>query len=332
MSSMTEPPQRGSHLPDFLTRTTVGCSLIVMLLIVPFTVANFVQDRFVMGIITSGVALACGINVLLGLRGQYNLAINTFFVIPAGAIANVYILVFFGSAGSYWPFLLINAYYLLLPQKHAAIVNALTVLVLIPVAWSELEPPSALRFSAVIVGTSLFAYFTMNQIYKLHSLMRDQATKDPLTGLYNRMLLDDQLQQAIAQNQRAGTPMSLVLLDIDHFKQINDTHGHDVGDKVLVRLGQILRNYTRASDACFRMGGEEFLVLVHNADRLSAIQLAEKLRLAMAEVSMLPEKGKITLSAGVSSVELGMTSGEWLKDCDKRLYEAKNGGRNRVVG
>ncbi len=206
----------------------------------------------------------------------------------------------------------------------------MTVLITIPLAWTVLDQSSAIRFSAVLLGVSLFAFISMREINVLHGLLREQAVTDKLTGLFNRVLLENSLHQAIAQNQRSGVPMSIITFDIDHFKAINDTLGHDRGDTVLKVLGDMLKSRTRASDMAFRIGGDEFLVLYHSTNKPQAIELAEKLRKEMALPTLLPDR-QVTISVGVSSLQKGMDAPSWVKTCDKRLYQAKEGGRDRVV-
>ncbi len=319
-----------NDVPDFLIKTTFGCSLVVVLILIPFTVNNFFQDRFVMGLATSSVGLACLINVWNGFHGRYSLLVNTYVVTPTGTFAITYAMVMLASAGSYWPILLALAYYFVLPERRAWFFNALTVLISIPAAFYVLEQDSAIRFSAVLLGVSLFAYISMREINILHGLLREQAVKDNLTGLYNRNLLDSSLEQAVAQKRRSGLPMTIITFDIDHFKAINDTLGHDTGDKVLTRVGDFLRRRIRGSDMSFRVGGEEFLVLLNNADEQQGTVLAEKIREEFEQADLVPDR-QVTISGGVCSLEADMDAETWLKTCDEKLYRAKKSGRNLVV-
>jgi diguanylate cyclase (GGDEF)-like protein len=256
--------------------------------------------------------------------------VNTYLLSPAGAFTITYTMIKLGSPGSYWPVLLVLGYYFVLPERRAWFFNVLTVLIVAPSAWWVLDQSSAVRFSAALVGVSLFAYNSMREINVLHGLLKEQAVTDKLTGLFNRALLDNHLQHAIAQNRRSGVPMTLVALDIDHFKSINDTLGHDTGDVVLKGLGNLLRKRTRGSDTAYRIGGEEFLVLVHNADERQGAGVAESLRREVERTTLLPDR-HVTISAGVSGLGEGMDAATWIKACDEKLYRAKQGGRNRVI-
>lgn len=331
MAKNTPRPQAVTDdFPNFLIKTTLSCSLVVILIVIPFTINNIIQDRFAMALAAFSVTVACAINVWYGFRGEYNLLVNTYLVSPAGAITVTYTMIELTNSGSYWPFLLTLAYYFILPEKRAWFYNAFTALTIIPVAWFVLDQSSAHRFSAVMVGVSLFAFLSMREINVLHGLLKEQAIRDDLTGLFNRSQLDHSLQQAIAQNQRSGVPMALIIFDIDHFKSINDTLGHDAGDLVLKGLGDLLRRQIRSSDMVFRIGGEEFLVLVYNTDERQSTIVAERLRKQVEQAVLLQDR-RVTISVGVSYLQEGMDTTTWVKACDEKLYRAKEGGRNRVV-
>ncbi|HEY0957231.1 MAG TPA: diguanylate cyclase [Roseateles sp.] len=162
------------------------------------------------------------------------------------------------------------------------------------------------------------------------------ATRDPLTGLHNRRSLDARLAEAQALDRRYGAGNGrvhgLLLVDADHFKRINDNHGHPAGDAVLTQLGQLLQASVRVTDVVARFGGEEFAVLLPElAGPLEAVMAAEKIRRAV-EAATFPEVGKLTISVGVSLASLDDADARPLIErADAALYEAKRGGRNAVV-
>jgi diguanylate cyclase (GGDEF)-like protein len=153
---------------------------------------------------------------------------------------------------------------------------------------------------------------------------------DTLTGLLNRTLLNDTLDDAIQHSARTGVPMTLATLDLDHFKTINDTLGHDAGDVVLRGIGELLRNRVRRVDKLFRPGGEEFLALLYGANNESGKRVAEELRTAIAGYAFLPDH-VVTVSIGLATLLPGEDRKQWLKRSDENLYRAKAGGRNQVV-
>ena len=156
------------------------------------------------------------------------------------------------------------------------------------------------------------------------------ATHDALTGLPNRRAADQRLTEELARHGRNGQPLTLCLVDVDHFKRVNDQHGHAVGDQVLQQVGERLREACRHTDFVARFGGEEFLVLLPDTDAGGAEVAARKL-LARVSASPCGAAGTITISVGVTTVPGRCSSDTALKWADDALYEAKRQGRNRAV-
>jgi diguanylate cyclase (GGDEF)-like protein len=154
-----------------------------------------------------------------------------------------------------------------------------------------------------------------------------QLTKtDKMTNIGNRRAYDDKIIELLEEHKRYGTTFSYLMLDIDHFKRINDTYGHKAGDEVLIHLTNIVREKKRKTDFFFRIGGEEFVVILNNTDLEGAMTQAEKLREAVKK-----ECDKVTISIGVTMVKDGDTEDSIFKRADSGLYEAKENGRDRVV-
>ena len=159
------------------------------------------------------------------------------------------------------------------------------------------------------------------------------AMTDGLTGLKNRRAFIHELQKEITRSNRTGSPTSLLLLDLDHFKSVNDTHGHSAGDAVLVAVGRTLLQDCRAYDIVGRWGGEEFIVALPSTDEKNALIVAERLRQAIEKLEVLNPNGKrMPLSASIGAVQLrGLESMDAVVDrADRAMYAAKVGGRNRV--
>ncbi len=157
-----------------------------------------------------------------------------------------------------------------------------------------------------------------------------QATTDAVTGLPNRQWFDQSLANEIARAQRHGRPLSLVLLDLDNFKRVNDIHGHPVGDRVLHELGARLSAQARRSETVARIGGEEFAWILAETDGEDAFTAADQVRAAIASAPFV-DVGPLTVSAGVSTLTAGGTSERLIAEADAAMYEAKRGGRNRTV-
>jgi diguanylate cyclase (GGDEF)-like protein/PAS domain S-box-containing protein len=174
----------------------------------------------------------------------------------------------------------------------------------------------------------------LGEIQRLEAQLREQAIRDPLTGLFNRRYLEETLARELSRAQRENQPLSVILLDIDHFKKLNDTFGHLAGDLVLRRLGELLRARTRHEDIACRYGGEEFLLILVNAPSEIAVKRAEQLRTEFDELSIRREGQllRATLSLGIAAYpQHGDTAESLLLAADKALYAAKSAGRNCVM-
>lgn len=156
------------------------------------------------------------------------------------------------------------------------------------------------------------------------------AATDPLTGASNRRRFDEAVRTEVARSRRYGTPLSLIMLDIDHFKRINDSLGHPVGDQVLAEFARLISGNVRDTDLFARLGGEEFAVLAANCDMGCARQFAEKLR-RQVEAHEFPEGSRLTCSFGVAGYRNDDDRDTLIKRADEALYFAKGEGRNRVV-
>lgn len=173
----------------------------------------------------------------------------------------------------------------------------------------------------------------LRTISQLHEQLREQALCDPLTGLYNRRYLNEFFEREIARVQREQLPLALALIDLDHFKRLNDECGHLVGDDVLKEVARHLLENLRSTDAVFRIGGEEFLLILPGADPEEAMSRLHLLCSRLASHD-LPTRGgdqRVTLSAGLAYwPQQGQDLDELLQAADAALYEAKHAGRNRV--
>ncbi|MCB2114232.1 MAG: PleD family two-component system response regulator [Parvularculaceae bacterium] len=188
------------------------------------------------------------------------------------------------------------------------------------------------------VATQLRRKYYVDQLRSSFEASLEMAVTDQLTGLYNRRYLASHLTGMFDRAYWTGRPLSLMILDIDHFKSINDTHGHDIGDKVIQAIAERIKISIRGIDLACRYGGEEFLVAMPDTDREFASVVAERLRQQVASEKVTLNAGRdevcVTVSIGISSTEDGLkddTAQRLIKRADEALYEAKNNGRNRVM-
>ncbi len=171
---------------------------------------------------------------------------------------------------------------------------------------------------------------------ELMESLREEARLDPLTGLYNRRHLKTRLRETLALHHRYGTPATLVLMDLDHFKDVNDRRGHPTGDRVLQNVAAILRKNVREGDEVFRYGGDEFVMLLPNTPEKGGIRLAERLlkKIRELQIPTRPGEDPIRLSAsfGVAQLTSDITTpDQWLEQVDRPLYRAKGSGRGKIV-
>jgi diguanylate cyclase (GGDEF)-like protein len=163
------------------------------------------------------------------------------------------------------------------------------------------------------------------------SIAQLRAATDSLTGLPNARAVQDTLKLLVAQASRMLWPLGTVLLDLDHFKDINDTFGHGIGDEVLAAVGVALQSTVRESDFVGRYGGEEFIMLLPDADRETTLQVAERVRTAIADINVLEGDSAVTASFGVAVFpENAPDAARLVRNADRALYRAKANGRNRV--
>jgi diguanylate cyclase (GGDEF)-like protein/hemerythrin-like metal-binding protein/PAS domain S-box-containing protein len=168
------------------------------------------------------------------------------------------------------------------------------------------------------------------ELLSKNAALRKMAQTDELTGLNNRYYFDRRIDEEIERAERYATPMSLLLIDLDHFKQVNDTWGHDLGDQVLIHIAAILQKQIRRPDILARWGGEEFILLATQTALPGGIVLADKLREAISS-HPFEDVGQVTASFGIAERLGGESYGSWFRRADQALYQAKNLGRNRVV-
>jgi diguanylate cyclase (GGDEF)-like protein/PAS domain S-box-containing protein len=171
------------------------------------------------------------------------------------------------------------------------------------------------------------------QVQALQAQLSEQAIRDPLTDLYNRRYLEEAFARELARAERSAQPVSVVMADLDHFKSVNDSLGHQAGDEVLVLFGDLLRRHARGSDLPCRWGGEEFVLILLDMTHASACERAENLRSALADSNLTCEGAviRVTASFGVATFPRhGGTSDELIAAADGALFAAKHAGRNQV--
>lgn len=315
---------------DFHEKTTLWLAIAALFILTPFAINNFIYSRYVLGFGSMAIIIILSVNAW-SIRHNKNYQYIVFLgLVPAILFFLLLAIVKQKMVGVMWCYPAVISFYMILPERKAWIANTLLLITAIPVAWNIIEITLAIRMTATLLSVSIFsAIFTrvlINQQNKLQAL----AETDPLTGLYNRTILNETLERAILLNNRTGEPMTLITIDLDHFKSINDALGHDAGDTVLKGVADLLNQRMRRIDKIFRLGGEEFLVLLHGTDVKNGKKIAEELRTAISSLTLIPDQS-ITASIGVATLNSNEELTSWMKRSDENLYRAKLEGRNKTV-
>ena len=207
------------------------------------------------------------------------------------------------------------------------------VAIIKPVEVDEIFEASGVQVALgglVYIGTILLSNgFVLMAKERSDERLRVVAMKDRLTGCWNRIRIDEFANQEMARLKRHGHPVSLIMIDIDHFKKINDQYGHAVGDSVLVEFADIVHQQIRSTDLLGRWGGEEFVIILPAIDSREAVFIAERIRNAIEQYPF-HEAPHVTASFGLSGCLETDTWHKWLSRADRALYLAKANGRNQV--
>jgi diguanylate cyclase (GGDEF)-like protein len=328
---MDTKTQKTEDLTDFRIKATLGVTIIALCILTPFSLNNFLQGRFELGIGSVCILILCAVNAWNCFQNRYRPLLILFGLVPAVTLFLFFAFQEQGAVIAFWCYPALLGFYFMLPEKLARISNIVFLAAIFPQAWGILEQPYMIRFVVTILGVSAFSAMFLRVITTQEKILTMQAVTDPLTGLLNRKTLEDKFEEIISQNHRTGTPMTLLILDLDHFKEINDKNGHHTGDKVLRGVADFLqKRIYRRTDKIFRIGGEEFLVLLYNTNISDGVEVAEELCSGLASSPLLPNQS-VTVSIGVTTLRPDDDWEDWMKRCDENLYKAKEGGRNMVV-
>lgn len=318
----------------YLAMLTLVCAIIV-LCITPYGLYRLFTGNIVVGIADILIVTCAIIATLVAWRTGNTVKPGLFMAIVF-CIGAVLVCINLGVDGLFWvyPFL-VFIFYLVSPIKAFVL---LVIMLFALLSYAFLHPGSVfdsqfqmITFMVTTTISSVFAFIFAYRAQVQRQELKRLATTDSLTGASNRRTLNDQLAVAIYEFSRSGRLYGLILLDLDHFKQINDNHGHKVGDQKLIELITVLQSMLRLHDQVFRFGGEEFVVLVSDVKLADLIKLAEKLRVGVEQRMMLPDGSHLTTSVGVALLQPGEDWEVWLHRADMALYKAKHLGRNRVV-
>jgi len=299
------------------------------LAIAGYAAYRFVTGDWINGLINTAIFSAIATTLLLARTERWKHPAMTLFgvVITLSCLASALLI---GSNGLLWAYLVfwVNTFLLLRPAALA--LNASAILILGLQTRLFASPLEQISWVTVAVMITAFGLYYAALMRRQRRMLRRLATHDPLTGIGNRRLMQHRLEQAVNESRENQHPCTLVVLDLDHFKQINDNHGHEVGDQTLRRFSRQLEDSLREGDDIYRMGGEEFVMLLRDMNLDAARQAIPKLHRRLSGGVDGPD-GPIHFSAGAATLKQGESWSRWLARADHALYKAKRSGRNSLI-
>jgi len=315
-------------MASYRNRIIIPVGITVLVLLTIFAVNNLLQGRFDIGLFIL-FAQALLLVVLLALRRGKPLPVSFGVVVVVLLIAVLVAVVRQGILGALWGYPLVFICHFMLSRRLALLfsLGILVILTLFVAYW--VSPELSTRVFATLLLTIIMINIVLNVLGELQEALMRQALTDPLTGAFNRRRMGQTLKQVVEQGRRRAPNNAMLMIDIDHFKAINDRLGHEAGDRVLQQMVTVINGRKRIVDQLFRIGGEEFIILLMDTNTTEAVALADDLRLRIEQAPLLQDQ-KVTVSVGICAQRAGQSVDDWIKCADTAMYRAKNNGRNRV--
>lgn len=300
-----------------------------LVLLTPFTINNFLQGRHLVAVGIILIQAATAANGYAAWRGRRS-PVPPILVLLTVVAALTAVSIRQGVVGALWSYpLMVFTYFIL--GRRAAFVFSVMLLFYFPwLTWHFIDAQLASRHLVSLLLIIVLINIVLNVISGLHQTLARQAMTDPLTGCSNRRCMDQDLSMLVTMGRRHSVTASVLLIDIDHFKEVNDTYGHGQGDLVLQKVVEIASVRIRDSDRLYRFGGEEFLTLLRQTDTDGAMVVAEDIRARVEAAELVPGR-RVTVSIGIAQYQAGQSVEAWTKRADTALYRAKAAGRNRVM-
>ena len=322
----------GRHLDHYSSRIYFGVFILGGLALSPFALWHLNEGNLLTAApIAALVLVFWGVDAWSVLSRQRIGHGAILFVTLFCNFVGLFALVRLREMGIYWIYPMMLAVAFLVPCRWSTPINIANVIFTIVFAATWMPEALHYRLIATLLLTMTFTVLFSYNIERQQQILKDQAIHDPLTGAFNRRHFDQKLDQAYRLWKRAGQRSAMIMIDIDFFKAINDTHGHAVGDQVLTALSQYIIAQLRPSDYFFRLGGEEFALVLPNTSAQQAALLAERLRRHFDQGSLDGIIPAFTISCGVAGFPECEPPSRWVEKSDEALYAAKKGGRNLVV-
>jgi diguanylate cyclase (GGDEF)-like protein len=301
--------------------------LLGVVAIAPFAVFRFLAGDIVIGVVDSVIVLAMvGTSLYAWRTDRLDRAGNIQAVVTNLACAAV---VVFLDLSYLWVFSTFLATFVIAEQRFATVISIATLAIIAsqPGFADAIERMTFVAVSGMVI---LFALIFANRTRTQHEQLRRLASIDPLTGVANRRVMRSDLVVAAQGYYKNNQPYALAIMDIDYFKRVNDQHGHEAGDRVLIDMASIVQDVIRRGDQLYRYGGEEFVVLFSCVDD-EGLELATDKVLEAVRDRLTGPSGPVTVSIGATALRAGESWSEWLARADQALYQAKAQGRDQTV-
>jgi diguanylate cyclase (GGDEF)-like protein len=295
---------------------------------VPILALRIVQEDWIFVAIDT-FAIVLSLFVAYCVLKRRNLIIMQFALSTLISISLIAI-VFYGSANHlFWFFPGAIAFFFLLKPKAALLYSVSNILIVYPVLQG-FDTAMVLTFYTAILPTIMFSFFCAKALQVQHADLSIMASQDYLTQTGNRRAFQQDSTQSLDAFVRHKTPCSLILLDMDHFKQLNDNYGHKTGDEVLKNTTFLIKQRLRRSDRLYRIGGEEFAILLNHGTLKEAVSVAQDLK-SYLEKFRNTDLPKSTVSIGLAQLKAGESIDDMMQRADKALYASKDGGRDMIT-
>ncbi|WP_100658126.1 GGDEF domain-containing protein [Alteromonas flava] len=301
----------------------------ISLSLLPFVIIRFLQNDIPVAILNS-----TAVSITAAIFLQVYITHTVYYARWGLALLSVFVmLVTIGLRGPdqiVWAYPAITTVFFLLTPRVAVVIGSLFISAVILIIWPQIDAFFALKFAVSAGATLLFCFAFASRTRRHQEFLQHMATSDPLTEVGNRRAMEEMLIKTIERLRRyPEQTCSLIMMDIDHFKQINDQFGHSVGDEVLKQFVHVVGERIRKTDALFRFGGEEFVVIVENTALNEAKLLAQELVDAVRTTSWPEATLTVTMSCGTAEFTGRETAYEWIARADSAMYRAKAMGRNQ---
>ena len=303
---------------------------LIALIVLSFSIYRFAQGQVGVGIIDTVIVVAVSaVGIGAWLPGQTERAGVLMAVVTTTGCLVVSLL--FARHGLLWSYAVLTTNFLMTSRRIAIIANLIVLAIL--GSHSEVFANHIERVVFLSSGllVTLCAFIFSLQSTRQRQALEHMAIHDPLTQALNRRAFDIDLAATLQAHQSSQSPCTLAIIDMDHFKSINDTFGHEVGDELLIEMVRTLRSHQRQQDRLYRFGGEEFILLMPDTHALGVQRALDGLRETIFQTLRRPDGEPVSVSIGAATLAPGERGAFWLTRADAALYRAKHGGRNRVM-